>query len=189
MGFNLGHLLFGQSGAGASINLFNKLSMQQQQMLNQAVGFQQLGINQLGGAFDQASKAATQQAGAAKQESRDIATSALGASQNSAIGRGLFNTSTFDAVNRGIGSDLMRHLSMIDAMAGQQQGQIAMARGNALNQAYGQMGGLYSAFGQNQAALAQPLFGVVGQGQPGILGPLIGAAGTYFGLQSHGSHS
>lgn len=191
MGFNLGSLtgmnplgfggmkdlLLGTSGVGPSINLFNKLSAQQQQMLNRAVGLQQLGINGLQGGFDKARTAATQAAGAAKQQSRDMATQALGATKNSAIGRGLFNTSTFDAANRGIGSDLMRHLASIDAMTSQQLGALDTAQAGAQAAGYGQMGNLYTQFGQNQAALAGPLFGAIGQGTPGILGPLLGMGG------------
>lgn len=185
-GGGLGNLLFGQSGAGPSLALFNKLSMQQQQMLNKAVGFQQLGINGLQGGFDQARTATTQASGVAKQQSRDIATSALGAAQNSAVSRGLGNTSTFDAVNRGIGSDLMRHLAGIDAMTSQQLGGLDIQQAGAKAAAYGQMGNLYSQFGQSQNALGSQLMGIVGQNRPGILGPLLSMAGMAMGAGGGG---
>lgn len=186
MGGFLGNLLFGQSGAGPAINLFNKLSMQQQQMLNKSVGFQQLGINGLQQGFQGARTAATQASGVAKQESRDIATQALGSASNSAVSRGLYNTSTFDAASRGIGADLMRHLASIDAMTSQQLGQIDMSQAGSMAAGYGQMGNLYQQFAQQQNQMGMGLMGIVGQQQQGILGPLLGAAGTYFGLQGMG---
>jgi len=178
----LGGLLMGQSGAGAQMGLFNKLSAQQQQMLNKAVGFQQLGMNGIQGGFDQARTGVKQASGVAKQQSRDIATSALGATQNSAVGRGLMNTSTFDAANRGIGSDLMRHLASIDAMTSGQLGQLDTQQAGAMAAGYSQLGNLYTQFGQNQNALAQPLMQTLGQGTPGLLGPLLQIGGMAMGM-------
>ena len=186
MGGFLGDLLFGKSGIGPSINLFNKLSLQQQQMLNKAVGFQQLGLNQIGGAYGQARAAVQQSKGAAKTEARDAGTQAYGATANSAVSRGLTNTSSLDAANRGIGSDLAKHMAWIDAQAGQALGSLDIAQAGQLNQGYGQMGNLYTMFGQQNAAMAGPLMQQLAQGQPGILGPLLGAAGTYFGMQGMG---
>lgn len=179
---SVGNLLFGQSGAGPAINLFNKLSQQQQQMLNRSVGFQQLGINALQRGYGQARAGVNQASGAAKQESRDIATAALGSAQNSAVSRGLFNTSTYDAVNRGIGSDLMRHLASIDAMTGQQLGALDTAQAGGLAAGYGQMGNLFQQFGAQQTALGGGLMGIVGQPTPGILGPLLQGAGMGLGM-------
>lgn len=180
-GGGLKDLMLGTSGVGPSLALFNKLSAQQQMMLNKAVGYQQLGMNGLATGFNQARTATQQQAGVAKQQSRDIATQALGSAQGSAVSRGLTNTSTFDAANRGIGSDLMRHLASIDAMTSQQLGQIDMSQAVAMAAGYGQMGNLFTQFGQNQNALAAPLFGVMGQGTPGILGPLLQVGGMMAG--------
>jgi hypothetical protein len=183
---DLGGTLMGQSGIGPSISLFNKLSLQQQQMLNKALGMQQLGINQIQGGFDAARKGVNQAKGAAKTEAKDSGAQAYGAAANSAVSRGLTNTSSLDAVNRGIGSDLAKHMAWIDAQAGQQLGALDVGQAQALNQGYGQMGQLYSQFGQQNAALAGPLMQQLAQGQPGILGPLLGAAGTYFGLAGMG---
>jgi len=174
-------LLLGTSGAGPAINLFNKLSQQQQQMLNRAVGFQQLGMNSLQRGFDSSRTAAKQASGVAKQESRDIATQALVGAQNSAVSRGLFNTSTFDAANRGIGADLMRHLASIDAMTSQQLGGIDAAQAGSMAAGYGQMGNLFSQFGQNQAQMGMGLMGIVGQPTQGILGPLLNMGGMALG--------
>lgn len=177
----LGGLLMGQSGAGPAINLFNKLSLQQQQMMNKSAGFQQLGINALQRGYGQARTAATQAGGQAKQESRDIATQALGGAQNSAVSRGLFNTSTFDAASRGIGSDLMRHLASIDAMTSQQLGNIDMAQAGGLAAGYGQMGSLFGQYAQQQNQMGMGLMGVVGQPTQGILGPLLQMGGMAMG--------
>ena len=182
----LGKLLFGQSGAGPAIGLFNKLSMQQGQMLNRAVGFQQLGLNALQGGFDQARTGIKQSSGAAKQESRDIAAQALGSASNSAVGRGLFNTSTFDAANRGIGSDLMRSLAHIDAMTSQNLGQLQTAQAGSLAAGYGRMGDLFSQFGQSQNQLGSSLLPYVGQGSQGILGPLLNMGGMALGMGAFG---
>lgn len=173
----VGKVLFGQSGVGPSINLFNKLSLQQQQMLNNAVGLGQLGINQIQGGFDKARTAVTQAKGVATTDAKDAATQAYGATANSAVSRGLTNTSTLDAANRGVGSDLAKHIAWIDANAGQQTGALDIGQANAMNQGYQGLGQLYTQFGQNNAALAGPLMAQIGQGQPGILGPLLQTGG------------
>lgn len=179
--------LFGAKQTGPNfsqaINLFNTLSLQQQQMLNKAVAFNQLGINKLSGAFDRARTGVKQSAGVSKQGVREQSTQALAGAQNSAVSRGLYNTSTFDAASRGIGSDLAKHLAWIDSQESNALGQLDTAQAGAEAAGYGHLGSLFSQFGANQAALAGPLFqGMVGAGakggsKGGGLGDVLGAVG------------
>lgn len=176
-------VLFGQSGVGPSIKLFNQLSLQQSQMLNNALGLQSLGLNRVGASFDKARTGINQAKGVAQTEAKDMATQAAGAASNSNVSRGITNTSTVPAISRGIGSDLAKHLAWIDANASQALGGLDVAQGQALNQGYQNMGQLFTQFGQNNAALAGPLMAQIAAGQPGILGPLLNAGAT--GLAAH----
>ena len=168
----LGGLLMGKSGLGPSINLFNTLSLQQQQMLNNAIGLGQLGINKVGASFDKARAGVNQAKGAATTEARDAGVQAAGAASNNAVSRGITNTSTIPAVSRGIGSDLAKHIAWLDSQASSALGGLDVAEGQSLNAGYNNLGQLYTQFGQNNAALASPIMAQLAQGQPGILGPL-----------------
>ncbi len=181
MGFNpikdVKNTLFGKSGLGPSINLFNRLSLQQQQMLNNAVGLGQLGINKVGASFDKARVGVQQAKGAAKTEARDVATQAAGAASNAAVSRGITNTSTVPAISRGIGSDLAKHIAWIDAKSAEALGGLDVAEGQATSAGYNNLGQLFTQFGQSNAMLASPIMQQLAQGQPGILGPLLNFGG------------
>lgn len=182
MAFSLNKLLFGTSGAGPSVNLFNQLSLQQQQMLNQALGLAQVGYGQIAGGFAGARSAAKQAKGEAKADVRSAATQTGAAVTNSAVSRGTSGVSTSEAALRGVGSDLARHLAWIDTRAGDVLGDIDIQEAMAKMQGLNLQGNLFTQFGAQNADLARSLFPVVGQGSPGILGPVLGAAGMAGGF-------
>lgn len=168
---------------GQAINLFNTLSQQQHQMLNKAVAFNQLGINKIAGGFGTAKTGVKQAAGATRQAARDQAQKSMASAQSSAISRGIYNTSTFDAANRGIGSDLAKHLAWIDAQESGTIGGLETAQAGAEASGYAHIGQLFNQFGANQAAMAGPLFqgmtqaGAQGTKKGGGLGDILGAIG------------
>jgi hypothetical protein len=177
-------LLFGTPpNIDALTNLFNQLSQGQQQQYLKAQGFQNLGLQSLMKGYGAASKGIAAGASSSKMDANAVGQQAQAANQQSAINRGVYNTSTFDMGSRGISSDLARHLASIDAATQQAQGALDVSKANAIAGSYAGSAGLASNLSNQQASLFGPMAGAYGQllqaqGQNhGLAGGILGAVG------------
>jgi hypothetical protein len=152
-----------------------------------AMAFQNAGLQAIKGSYATAKQGVTSGASSAKMELGAQGQQAQAANQQSAMNRGVYNTSTFDMGARGISSDLARHLAMIDASTQQTLGQLDVGQGQATAQGYAGLAGLASNLSNQQTQLAGPMFGLYGdlfkaQSQNhGLAGGLLGLAGAAIG--------
>lgn len=164
LGGLLGGLLAGKGpNLDAATSLYNQLAQSQQQNYIKAQGFQNLGLQALMKGYGTASKGIAAGGASAKTDARAVGDQAQAANQQSAINRGVYNTSTFDMGSRGISSDLARHLAAIDAATQQAQGGLEMQKAGAVANSYAGMAGLASNSSNQQANLFGPMAGLYGQ--------------------------
>lgn len=197
LGSGLGGLLGGiAAGPGpnidAAVNLYNQLSAGQQAQYLKAQGFQNLGLQALMRGFGTAQKGIQAGASSSKMDLNAQGQQAQAANQQSAINRGVYNTSTFDMGARGISSDLARHMAAIDAQTQQALGGLETQKAGAIAGSYAGMAGLASNLSNQQAALWGPMAGLYGdmfkaqtqghQQAAGGLGALGGALGGLLGF-------
>lgn len=180
-GGGLQSLLLGP-GLGPTYAHFNKISALQQFQANKANAYQTMGLNALARGFGKAKTAVSQGAGVAKQSVQDVAQKTGAAAQENRIGRGLYGTNALESANRGIGSDLAKHLAWIDAQAGEALGGLETEEASAMAHGYGGLASLAQGFGEQQTALGASLFPYLQQ--QGLLGPLLGIGGQILGAHS-----
>lgn len=166
-GTGLGGLLGGLfAGKGpnldAATGLYNQLAQNQQQNYIKAQGFQNLGLQALMQGYGTAAKGISAGASSAKMDANAVGQQAQAANQQSAVNRGVYNTSTFDMGSRGISSDLARHLAAIDTATQQAQGQLETQKAGAVANSYAGMAGLASNSSNQQASLFGPMAGLYG---------------------------
>lgn len=161
-------------------SLFNQVSQGQAQQNIKAQGFQNLGLQALMQGFDKAGKGIQAGASSAKMDANAAGQQAQAANQQSAINRGVYNTSVYDMGSRGVSSDLARHLASIDAATQQAMGQLETQKAGAIAGSYAGSAGLASNLSAQQTALANPMFGSYGQ----FFGAQANNHGAFGGLMS-----
>jgi hypothetical protein len=199
MSFGLESLAFGGLGGLLGNNSAPKAPaklakfMQALQAQNYALALQQArgGLASINQGYDKAINAAGVGGAQAKRDVLNMQKANLGAASQSAINRGLYNSSTLDTANRGVYSDAMRQMSDVNNALAQNMSNLQMARANALFGAKSNIANLFqnkagadTSMLQNfwnqmpKAAAPNPLLAGIGQLGGAFLGAYTGGLGS-----------
>lgn len=191
--------------------LYKQAQMQQQKGYANALYQQRQGLKSIDTGYKAAKGEIARIGGQAKQEALTRETQGLGAAAQSSIDRGLYDTTLYDNMARGVRSDTSRALSNINEALAGLGANLEQSRANAMAGQYGSLSNIFQGQAGAQAALtgqiAQTVAGVqhtdpnawlqslfqiggmaLGAGIGGPAGAAIGGqVGSQFGSQYQGS--
>ena len=166
-------------------NAFNILNIDYGEFADAQNIYQGMIPDQIMASADRARAGLQASAQASRQGVLDRGEQQYGAAQQSAIDRGLFNTTAYDADRRGVSADVDRRMLEIESTLGSQMAGIDMQEGSALTNSYGQLARMLYDKGNTRIGLSQDYADIFlnRQSQPNtaLAGSLGQLGGTLFG--------
>lgn len=183
--------IFDSLMGGGSNQAKNKLAnfMQQQQAMNYALAGKQMQgqLGDINTGYNAAIGNVGLGAGAAKQSVMDMQKQGLGAADQSAMNRGLYNTTAAQGARRSVFSDSARQMAQINSQLAQNMGQLQMAKANAVAGAKSNLANFYQQKSGAETSMNQHFFDAMpaGGGSP-LMGALGGLGGMFLGSMTGG---
>lgn len=176
---------------GGSNQAKNKLAnfMQQQQAMNYALAGKQMQgqLNDINTGYAGAMGNVGLGAGQAKQSVMDMQKMGLGAADQQAMNRGLYNTTAGQGMRRGVYADAARQMGQINSDLAQRMAQLQIGRAQAMAGARNNMSQFYQNKSGAETAMNQHFFDAMpaGGGSP-LMQALGGLGGTFLGMYTGG---
>lgn len=141
------------------MSLYRQAQMQQQKGYANALYQQKQGLKSIDTGYKAAKGEIARIGGQAKQEALTRETQGLGAAAQSSIDRGLYDTTLYDNMARGVRSDTSRALSNINEALAGLGANLEQSRANAMAGQYGSLSNIF----QGQASVYSALTGQIAQ--------------------------
>lgn len=137
--------------------------------------------------YSNAESAITQQGAVATKALLDREKQNLASAKQSAMNRGIYSSTVYDAMNRGVNADTNSALADLNAQLALLGSNVRIGQGQAQAGAYGQMAGLEQNYMQMLASLGAGKAANVEQGyQGGYMDDILGMLGMGFGSGGFG---